>query len=275
MASNTKSIEVKCPICQVVNKINVPIAVLSQKKFGSIKIQIPIGAVCPDHQFIVFVDQNGIVRGYEKIDLQMQIRSEDSANKKAGIFTLQDLIKIFGTIGLLSLIHSKVFGYPTFVIADENIEITEDLLNFIGDRLVPEKYKGFKTVHFLKESDFGGKIDEINVGKDTFLMDTNQHILQTPWDIRLKWEEEMVKKALEMLDEEEQLYVLQYEISKFIKEANEAKNVLELIEEIKEKDLKKRLIASSNTPKISSHRIKLIKEFVERRFSPNLISKIK
>ena len=68
-----KEIEACCPICGLSKSLNVPEAVLSQKKFGTIKIQVPMGAVCSEHQFIVFVDQKGVIRGYEKIDIQMAL----------------------------------------------------------------------------------------------------------------------------------------------------------------------------------------------------------
>ena len=54
-------------------------------------------------------------------------------------------------------------------------------------------------------------------------MDTHQHILQTPWDEKLKFEEAMVKRALEIIDEEEQLILMQQNISRFIKEAEHTK----------------------------------------------------
>ena len=69
MAESFKVLEVVCPTCEKVKNVKIPEAVFSQKKFGTIKIQIPINAVCPEHQFIVFVDTKGIIRGYEKIDI--------------------------------------------------------------------------------------------------------------------------------------------------------------------------------------------------------------
>ena len=274
MASNVRSIELKCPICESTNSINIPEVVLAQKKFGTVKIQVPSGAIC-EHQFIVFIDNKGIVRSYEKIDIQMQMPSEETAKEKAGVLTLRKLIRLFGIVGILSLIHSKVFGYPSFIIVDEKFEISEDLLNTVGDSMLPAEYQGFKTIHLLQESEYGQILKQIKVGKDTFLMDSKQNILQTPWDVKLKWEEEMVKKALEIIDEEEQQFLLQYDIQKFIKESEETKKVLELYDEITEKDLKKKLISSLNIPKISTLRYKLIMEFIERRFSPNLHLKIK
>ena len=64
--AETKQIEVKCPDCEAQRSINIPVAVFSQKKFGTIKVQVPPGAVCEEHQFIVFVDTKGVVRGYER-----------------------------------------------------------------------------------------------------------------------------------------------------------------------------------------------------------------
>ena len=275
MAIRYKAIEATCPICGLSKALNVPEAVLTQKKFGTIKIQVPMGACCAEHQFIVFVDQKGVIRGYEKIDIQMAMPTAETELEKAGVLTLRKLIQIFGLYGIFSLIHSKVFGYPTFIIADESLDYTEELLNLVGDRMLPEEYQGFKTIHLLQESDYSQILKQIKVGKDTLLMDSKQHILQTPWDGKLKWEEEMVKKALEIIDEEEQLFLLQYDIGKFIREAQETKKVLELYEEITEKDLKKKLMSSLNIPKLSTLRFKLIKEFIERRFSPNLHLKIK
>jgi len=273
MASNLKSIELQCPICQTKNIINVPEAVLAQKEFGTIKIQIPPGAIC-EHQFIVFVDNKGIVRSYEKIDIQMALPSEESESEKSGVYTLRKLIRTFGTVGIMSLIHSKVFGYPSFIIVNENVDLTEELLNTIGDRLLPEEYQGFKTIHLLQEAEYGQILKDVKVGKDTLLMDSKQNILQTPWEAKLKFEEEMIQKALEIIDEEEQLFLLQYDIGKFIKEAELARDILESYEEISEKDLKKKIITGLNIPKISNLNFKLIKEFVEHRFSPNLIYKI-
>ena len=67
----SQEVELTCPTCQTFRKITVPAAIFAQKKFGTIKIQVPPGAVCREHQFIAFVDTKGIVRGYERIDLLM------------------------------------------------------------------------------------------------------------------------------------------------------------------------------------------------------------
>ncbi|MBY9006112.1 MAG: hypothetical protein KGD63_05090 [Candidatus Lokiarchaeota archaeon] len=62
---------VSCPTCGIKKPIMIPKEVFTKKECGSIKIHVPSGIVCSDHQFVVFIDQSGLVRGYEKIDLIM------------------------------------------------------------------------------------------------------------------------------------------------------------------------------------------------------------
>lgn len=246
--------------------------IFAQKKFGTIKIQVPIGAVCPEHQFIIFVDSKGIIRGYEKIDIQMGMPAGETELEKAGVLTLRKLIQLFGLYGIFSMIHSKVFNYPVYIIVDENFEYSEKVLHAIAEMLLPERYKGDKIVHILEETNYGKiKLKE----KNALLMDTNQHILQTPWDEKLKFEENILKKALDIIDEEEQLVLMQQAIETLIKEAECAKSILEDVKEIYEDDLIEQLSRDLMMPKITHYRLSLIKNFIRQRFSTKLASKIK
>lgn len=272
MAYKYNDIEASCPICGLSKILRVPEAVLSQKKFGTIKIQVPMGAVCSDHQFIVFVDQKGLIRGYEKIDIQMAIPTAETEAEKRGLLTLRRLIQIVGLYGVFSLIHAKLFNYPSYIITDKNFQYSAELLNSLGDQLLPENYKGNNVIKLLEETDYSKiKLKE----KNALLLDTHQHILQTPWDEKLKFEEAMVKRALEIIDEEEQLILMQQNISRFIKEAAYSKTLLENVREIYEDDLMERLSKELMIPKINHFRLILIKNFIKQRFDPKLASKIK
>ncbi len=272
MASSYIVIEAICPICGLSKSLNVPEMIFAQKKFGTIKIQVPIGAVCPEHQFIIFVDSKGIIRGYEKIDIQMGMPAAETELEKAGVLTLRKLIQLFGLYGIFSMIHSKVFNYPVYIIVDENFEYSEKVLHAIAEMLLPERYKGDKIVHILEETNYGKiKLKE----KNALLMDTNQHILQTPWDEKLKFEENILKKALDIIDEEEQLVLMQQAIATLIKEAECAKSILEDVKEIYEDDLIEQLSRDLMMPKITHYRLSLIKNFIRQRFSTKLASKIK
>jgi hypothetical protein len=272
MQVNYKQIKVTCPICGIEKNINIPETIFSQKKFGTIKIQVPTNAVCPEHQFIVFVDTKGVIRGYEKIDLQMILPKEDSEKEKRGILTLKKLIQMYGLYGVFSLIHAKIFDYPTYILIGDPSEDRTDLMNLIGDRLLPEQYRGVGKLNYILETDY----DKIKLkDQEALVIDSHQNIMRTPWDDKLKFEEEIIKKAVEIIDEEEQQLLLQQNIAKFISEAEYTKSFLENIREIYEDDLIERISKELMVPKITHYRLMLIKNFIKQRFSDKLASKIK
>ncbi|MFX0070180.1 MAG: hypothetical protein ACFFAO_03730 [Candidatus Hermodarchaeota archaeon] len=269
---NYKQLKVTCPICGIEKEINIPETVFGQKKFGTIKIQVPINAVCSEHQFIVFVDTKGAIRGYEKIDLQMALPTEETEMEKMGILTLRKLIQIFGLYGVFCLIHAKIFNYPAYIIVIDASDDKSELMNVIGDNLLPEDYRGKGKVDYLLETDYNKvKLKE----KEAFVIDSHQHILQTPWDEKLKFEEDLIKKAVEIIDEKEQLLLMQQGIAKLVKEAEFTREFLENIREIYEDDLMEKISKELMIPKISHYRLMLIKNFIKQHYSPKLASKIK
>ncbi len=274
MSLEYKSLAITCPVCGENRSINIPERVFEQKQFGTIKIQVPVGAVCSEHQFIVFADPKANIIGYEKIDLYMAT-TETTEKEKAGILTLRVLINMFGVHGMFSIIHAKTFNYPIVIIMDKDsvlYSLDLELLNLIGERLLPEAYKGGEKITFIEEVDYSKvKIKD----KNTLIIDSHQHILQTPWDDKLKFEENMIKKALEISDEEDQLNLMQQTIAKFIEEAEHAKLILEKTREIFEDDLIERISNDLMNPKISNYRLQLIKRFIGRRYDPKLAKKIR
>ncbi len=265
-----KEIEVTCPTCSLVKVIKVPMRIFSQKKFGTIKIQVPQGGVCKEHQFIVFVDTKGIVRGYDRIDLLMKTVAEREDKRKK--FSMKHFINLYGLYGVFCLIHAKIFNYPIYIIRDKESEDFSYVINKIGEKLLPEAYRGTSNVSFFDETDYNKiKLND----KNAFLMDTHQNILQTPWEEKLKFEEEMIRKALDIFDEEEQVNLIQQSISKLVREAEYVKRVLEKVKEIYDEDLVDRIARELMIPKPNYYRISLIKDFIKQRYSPKLAAKIK
>ncbi|MFX0043805.1 MAG: hypothetical protein ACFE8L_12910 [Candidatus Hodarchaeota archaeon] len=273
MLESFKEIEVVCPTCGETKSINIPESLFSQKKFGTIKIQVPVNAVCPKHQFIVFIDTKGTVRGYEKIDIGMIVAPVETEKEAAGILTLRKLIQLFGIYGVFSLMHAKIFNYTSYIIKDKGFEPTIELLNLIANRILPEKYRGHNSIYLLEVSDYSKiKLND----KDALLIDSiTQKILQTPWKEKLKFEEQIVKKALEIINEEEQLRLLQQRIAIFIKEAEKAKDILEEVNEIYEEDLIEQVSREALLPRMNKNQFILIKKFIKRQFSRKLASRIK
>ncbi|MFX0082124.1 MAG: hypothetical protein ACFE94_10265 [Candidatus Hodarchaeota archaeon] len=270
MSETFKILEVICPMCGETKSINIPESIFSQKKFGTIKIQVPVNAVCSEHQFIVFVDTKGVVRGYEKIDIQMAVISPETEVGRR--INLRNLIQIFGIYGIFSLIHAKVFNYPSYIIKNKNFEYNEGTLNMVGDMILPERFQGRKTIYLLDDP----SLNKLNIKeKDVLIMDTQQHIFQTPWNVKMKFEEGIVKRALEIIDEQEQLKLLQQDIGRLINEANHAIYILQGIKDIYEDELIDQLSKDLKIKTISNYRLALIKEFIRRNISKTLASKIK
>ncbi|MFX1364830.1 MAG: hypothetical protein ACFFCE_07275 [Promethearchaeota archaeon] len=267
-----KTLEVKCPICGIVKSINIPEAVFSQKKFGSIKIQVPIKAVCPQHQFIVFVDTKGNIIGYDKIDIQLMHIAQLDKTEVSEKGNLRNLIKIFGVYGILNLIHAKIFNYPTYILNDDDFEYNEESLNSIWDNFLPEEYRGNKTFFLLEKK----TLNKIKIkDSDAFIMDTHQNIFQTPWTSKLKFEEDIIKRAIEIMDGEQQIMLLRQDIINFVKEVKYTISVLKDISEIYEDELIEKISNDLQIKKINNYRLNLIKEFIKRNISKSLASKIK
>jgi hypothetical protein len=271
MSETFKILEVVCPICGETKNINIPAGIFSQKKFGTIKIQVPVNAVCSKHQFIVFVDTKGIIRGYEKIDIQMGVTPEIS-EEEARRLNLRSLIQIFGIYGIFSLIHAKIFNYTTYIIKGKDFDYGEEILNSIGDTILPDNFRKSKSIHLLDTQ----VLHKLNIkDKDALIMDTQQHIFQTPWNVKMKFEESIVKRALEIIDEQEQLKLLQQDIGRLINEANQAIYLLQDVKTMYEDELIEQLSKDLKIKPISNYRLNLIKEFIGRNISKALAAKIK
>ncbi len=106
-------------------------------------------------------------------------------------------------------------------------------------------------------------------------MDVSQHIYQTPWTTKLKFEEQIIERALEIIDEEEQLNLLQHDISNFVSEVHYAVSILQDVSEIYDDELIEKLSRALNIKKISNYRLTLIKDFIRRNISKKIVEKIK
>ena len=271
MTESSTLLEVVCPSCGGMKNLNIPSAILSHKKFGTVKIQVPFNAVCHEHQFLIFVDTKGTIRGYEKIDIQMITVTSKVEEEVSGSLNLRKLIQIFGIYGVFSLIHAKIFNYTAYILKDENFEYDEDFFNSFGDTILPDSFRGRKTVHLLRENEIDNQKQK---KRNSLVIDTKQYIYQTPWTNKLKFEEGLIKRALEIIDEQEQLKLMQQDIAKLIDEVNCTVSILENVKEMYEDDLIEGIAKTLNIKKINKYRLSLIKEFIRQNISFKIVSKI-
>lgn len=283
MEQAVKELEIACPACGTIKSLRIPLKVFSQKKYGFIKIQVPQGAVCED-RFMILVDQNGKILGYETIDMFIsKLKPDDEVNveQPKGI-SIKDYIHEFGFNCLAGIIHASLFGYPAFIITkmDENVDVKP--LNEMIDGLIPENYR---NNHVLEKIEYDPEIYP-NPGfyyalvadqqKFDFLINTYKHVIQDPFETDIKYEQVILRNALKEKNENGIPFktIADY-ILRFIRDVEFAASILSASEKISEKDLMKEMNDRLTLSSINKTRMKYIKEFINRRVSADLVSKIK
>lgn len=71
--TNTSKIQFICPVCKTKKSLEIPKSVIEEAK-QLITMSISRGLVC-EHQFQAFVDKNFQVRGYQKVDFEIENKS--------------------------------------------------------------------------------------------------------------------------------------------------------------------------------------------------------
>lgn len=80
----TRKVPTICPICKSKKDLDLPVSIVNQAS-NIATISLPKGLVC-DHHFQMFVDKNFHVRGYQKVDLEIEINRKDEKNDDEALF---------------------------------------------------------------------------------------------------------------------------------------------------------------------------------------------
>jgi len=281
-----KAIDVACPQCGEGKVVRVPETLFSQKKYGHIKVQVPQGAVCQDHVFVVFLDVQGRILGYEKIDLSISSSAEgkpkeESYEEDLDQIKIQRFIDILGFRCVSGLIHAKLFNYPLYLIVEEKDKVNLEYINNVLDEIMPEVYKNKRSLKVIRYSSYVFPTVSYfytlvkNQRKSAFLMNPKRHIVQMPWNTGLELEKSIIDTVLNSNKQNNQIKNLNYHITKFLEDVDQTLSILKTVKKIAKKDLTKKLSESSLTSTITKDRVNAIKEFIYRRFSPDLAKKIK
>ena len=281
MSTDLKEFQVACPKCGDEKEIKVPASLFHQKKFGTVKVKVPQGAVCAKHDFIVFISTKGSIVGYDIIDTSVSSDQDGNLSKQIIDLTLEELIDVLGFNCVVGLIHAKLFDYPSFVVRSEKINIDLEQLDEMFNKLIPLQYRNdnaikdveFDSYVFTNENFFYTAFKETHT--NAFLITNRKQVLQRPWMISCDFEKSILDNALGVNNKNEQLKYLTQYINQFIKDVEFAKVLLENSNKISEKDLMKHLKEKLIVSTINKKRVYLIKEFIKRRFPENLSKRIK
>jgi len=285
MQVQCKYINIACPICGLEKIVNIPETLFTEKKFGHVKIQVPQGAVCQDHVFIVLLDTKGTILGYQTVDLSVSSTIESTPKKPVPLeedetLGLMKFIKILGFRCFAGLIHAKLFDYQPYIIIKENLEMNIIEINNILDEIVPDVYKNKIVLKKIEYDDgvyphatyFYALI--MNQNKTDFLMNPDKHIIQMPWKTGLDLEKNFITSALQNKDPLEQIKDLTFYISKFLEDVDQTMIIIEPVKKISKKDLVKKLKEIAITSTVTKEYVICIKEFIQRRISSELANKI-
>lgn len=285
MQVQCKYINITCPICGLEKTVNIPETLFTEKKFGHVKIQVPQGAVCQDHEFIVLLDTKGRILGYQTVDLSVSSTVESTPKEPVPFevhetLGLMKFIKMLGLRCFAGLIHAKLFDYQPYIIIKEHLETNINEVNKILDEIVPEMYKNKITLKKIEYDDgvyphatyFYALI--MNQNKTDFLINPDKHIIQIPWKTGLDLEINFIASALKNKDPLEQINYLTFYISKFLEDVDQTKIIIEPVKKISKKDLVKKLKEIAITSTVTKEYVICIKEFIQRRISSELANKI-
>ena len=279
--------EVTCPKCGKGKEISIPNSLFANKKFGTIKIKVPQGAVCENHNFIVFITTKKKIVGYDLIDASISTESTDTPLKEESEIELDEsislnhLIQVFGFDCVAGLIHAKLFDYPSAILRNEELKVKLDDLNNFLDNLIPAEYKNDNTINdiildsyvFQNEDYFYNMVR--NQNKHAFLINNHRFIIQEPWEIDIEFEKSILHNALERRTISDQSKYLAHYISQFINDVDFTKQLLESTGSISKKELVKKLKEKLIISTIDKKRVIVIKNFLERRISSEISSRIK
>ena len=201
------------PSAKLEKIINIPGYVFLQKQSGVIKIQIHDDSLC-EHNFVAFVDRNGTARGYEQFDFQLQFTARTPENSATpDKLYLEDLLQTIGEFATLSIFHAYLLDYKIYVIIGptDNPQFV-DQLNTLMISFFPRDLSIEPVVEAINRKEF---LQLEEVGFENLILDIHGLIINVPWGEKKKFdfENSVIKKALEIIDDTSQGNLVQQEVS--------------------------------------------------------------
>ncbi len=83
-----QSIKISCPICNSTKEIDLPLEIINESKHLT-TISISKGKIC-DHHFQLFIDKNFVIRGYQKVDFEV-----NNVNTQKSNMSLEEIYQEF------------------------------------------------------------------------------------------------------------------------------------------------------------------------------------
>jgi hypothetical protein len=121
MDVESKPVKVICPTCNKETKINIPVFIVQDALEGVANIQVPVGACCPDHAFMAYVDKRFKVRGYSKVDVEFRSGGKNKpielmeADDVTG-YAFGDMIDLIGPDICATIVRAILAGVSIYLL---------------------------------------------------------------------------------------------------------------------------------------------------------------
>ncbi|MHA1681506.1 MAG: hypothetical protein ACTSUE_10880 [Promethearchaeota archaeon] len=274
MTVEVKKILVRCPVCHVEKEVNIPIFLVKEAQDGVLKIQIPQGACCAEHSFMVYIDKKFKIKGYQNADIEFRVgapANRKSQDKDKKDFKVDDLVNIMGPDISGTILRTILIGKPILFLE------TFDLYNRVDKAVVLLNDMESDDLVITTERITREELKEKRVNKSNSLVvvPLYQAIMRSPFfdDINTRFEGNLINETLKIPDRGGQIIFMRKELIKITRIIDEFVKILRDAEKLFEEDIPK-ITQEKFNYKIDSKNIDVIKEVIFFKHDHTLAEKI-
>jgi len=183
---------ITCPSCGVNGDFEIPVELFKNTTKGLAIVNVPAEFVC-EHSFQIFIDRHGAVRGYQRVDFELELKREIRSS-------VEDVLREYKRVeisvhGILSLLTSDIFLRilknlllkSSITVICSNPDLVDVLKAFFMD-----KFPDFAKSKFIPEIDYASdKLDVDGLVVDLNLKMVNQDPIKHKFFIGLDWVKEV------------------------------------------------------------------------------------
>ena len=276
MTVETKPIRVICPTCGKEAKIEIPIFIVQDQQDGVANIQVPHGACCREHSFMAIIDRHFKVRGYQKPDIEFIFGEKQKTaeqKKMEGLkgYSVTDMVDTIGPDICARILRGILAGttillLDTFDLYDRVDKTVVLLRDMCADELACTIEKTSKdSLEDKKSPSYNALV----------VVPMYRAIKRTPFQdtISTRFENYLLRNALQIPDRTSQIVFLRKELVKIKKIIDDFVKVLKNMDKIYEEDIPTYIQSKFNYI-LDVKNIDVIKQVIWFKYDKKLAQKI-
>ncbi len=269
---------VSCPSCSEKGYIDVSEESLKDVKRGLLAVNIPPNVIC-SHSFIIYIDNNLVIRDYFIADYQFQIEIPvlDTLGEKKDVIVPEkylvnlNLIKLNVSANLMTYILKSIFLKKKVLIISEETFLNNIILNFFKYITQDNFYLDISMISNENYKQEKKKYKDYMVFEGSTIINNVKKLINPK---KLAIEKDIVHRFLSDMDLNSSLLVLRNDINKiylFSKSIVDAINSLDKKEKINILKINKSLEETHNV-KINNLYLEFLVDIVRNYFEINVPS---